>query len=41
MWVVMLAVIPPRTTRKTGSDQLDQAVDLTCQNDTECDPLDG
>jgi hypothetical protein len=37
---VILAVIPPGTTRKTGSDQTDGIVDLTSENDTRRDLLD-
>jgi hypothetical protein len=38
---VILAVIPPGTTRKTGRDQLDGTTDLTSENDTRRHPLDG
>jgi hypothetical protein len=38
---VILAVIPPRTTSKTGSDQVDGIVDLTCKDGIGRVPLDG
>jgi hypothetical protein len=38
---VILAVIPPGTTRKTGGDQTDGTADLTSENDTRRHPLDG
>ena len=38
---VILAVIPPGTTRKTGGDQVDGAANLTSENDTRCYPTDG
>jgi hypothetical protein len=37
----MLAVIPPRTTRRTGEDQADWSADLTSENDTRSHPMDG
>jgi len=39
--VVMLAVIPPGTTSKTGGDQADGTANLTRENDTRGYPLDG
>jgi hypothetical protein len=38
---VILAVIPPGTTRRTGEDQADWSADLTGENDTRCYPMDG
>jgi len=38
---VILAVIPPSTTRKTGSDQMDRPADLTSKDVTRCYPVDG
>jgi hypothetical protein len=39
--MVILAVIPPGTTHKTGGDQADGTADLTSQNDTGWHPVDG
>jgi len=38
---VILAVIPPETTRKRGSDQADGTADLISKNGTLCDGVDG
>jgi hypothetical protein len=38
---VILSVIPPGTTHKTGGDQADGTADLTSENDTRCYPMDG
>jgi hypothetical protein len=38
---VILSVIPPGTTRKTGGDQADGTADLTCEDSTKHHPLDG
>jgi hypothetical protein len=38
---VILAVIPPGTTRKTGSDQMDGPADLTSKDVTRCYPVVG
>src|SRR5215207_5085488 len=38
---VILAVIPPGITRKTGSDQMDGPADLTSKDVTRCYPVDG
>jgi hypothetical protein len=38
---VILAVIPPGTTCKTGRDQADGTANLTCEDGTGRDPLDG
>jgi hypothetical protein len=40
-WAVILAVIPPGTTRKTGGVQMDGKVNLTSEDDTRRHPLDG
>ena len=38
---VILAVIPPGTTHKTGGDQADGTADLTCEDCTRRYPMDG
>ena len=38
---VILVVIPPGTTCKTGSDQADGTTDLTCEDWTRRDGVDG
>jgi hypothetical protein len=38
---VILSVIPPRTTSKTGSDQADGTPDLCCENATGRNHMDG
>jgi hypothetical protein len=38
---VILAVIPPGATSKTGGDQADWTADLTSVNDTRWYPMDG
>ena len=39
--LVILAVIPPGTTCKTGGDLADGSADLTCEDSTKHHPLDG
>jgi hypothetical protein len=39
--LVILAVIPPRTTPKTGGVQTDGEANLTSEDDTSRHPLDG
>jgi hypothetical protein len=38
---VILAVIPPRTTPKTGGVQTDEEANLTSEDDTSRHPMDG
>ena len=38
---VILAVIPPGTTRKTAGNQADRTADLTSENNTRWYPMDG
>jgi hypothetical protein len=40
-WAVILVVIPPGTTHKTGGDQADGAANVTSVNDTRRYPVDG
>jgi len=39
--LVILAVIPPRTTPKTGGVQTDGEANLTSEDDTSRHPMDG
>jgi hypothetical protein len=39
--LVILAVIPPRTTPKTGGVQTDREANLTSEDDTSRHPMDG
>jgi hypothetical protein len=39
--LVILAVIPPRTTPKTGGVQTDEEANLTSEDDTSRHPMDG